>query len=269
MNIAFLIIVAVISYIGSIISKLLFYFVNVKDKETINTLFLVIPFSTFKASDFLKNSILKKKISEKTLMLIEIVGILIFFFATFSFLNFITFNLLGFGEALFFVVLNLFFLLSFLYLSIHDIINLRIPDNFVKGLLLSAVFLSLVIGLYRYATFRSTGAYILYGFEIGEFGNLAAALILGALAWILVKLKSGMTKEDIFLFAFLGLVLGFLNSFVALIIISITGLAASLIYCVKIKRIKGVKVPLAPLVTFGYAISLGYGQAITDFILNL
>lgn len=269
MDIGIFFIILLIGYTGSIAAKFLFYITNVKKSENINTLFVLTPFSTLFAGRYLSLKKLVTPVSVKKLLIIELTGILTFFISTLSLLLIITQRLMEPTESIFLIILNLFFVIVFLYFSIEDILRLKVSEKQSKVFAFAIVVISLVIGVYRFTIYRLSGEDILIGLGIGFWDNLLGGLVLGLIIYFFVRLNNSFGMVDVYLIFSMGLMLGFFNSIVALILISFIGALISVLYCIRIRKVKGIKIPFAPLMLVSYVVSLGYGEEILNFLIRL
>lgn len=269
MDLGIFFIIILIAYAGSIASKFLFYVANVKKSEKINTLFILIPFSSLVAGKYISVKKLITPVSAKRLFIIEFTGVLSFFISTLSLLSLMTERLMEPTESIFLIILNLFFVIVFLYFSTEDIIRLKVSERQSKVFAFSLVIISLVVGVYRFLIYRLTGEDILTALGIGFWDNLLGALVLALIIYFFVRLNNSFGMVDVYLIFSLGLMLGFFSSITALILISFIGAVISVLYCIRIRRIKGIKIPFAPLMLISYAVSLGFGEQILNFLMNI
>lgn len=269
MDIGIFFIILLIGYSGTIAAKFLFYLTNVKKSESINTLFVLTPFSSLFAGRYLSLKKLITPLSKRRLLIIEVSGALTFFISTLSLLSIITQRLMEPTESIFLIVLNLFFVIAFLYFSIEDILRLKVSEKQSKVFAFSIVVISLVVGLYRFLIYRLSGEDILVGLGIGFWDNLLGGIVLGLIIYFFVRLNNSFGMVDVYLIFSMGLMLGFFNSIVALILISFIGALISVLYCIRIRKVKGIKIPFAPLMMISYVVTLGYGEQILNFLMNI
>ena len=98
--------------------------------------------------------------------------------------------------------------------------------------------------------------------------NFIAGGILAGIIFLIFQLSNGggMGEGDIYLFAFIGLSLGLVGGLLALAVTSISGSIVGVAKAVITKKkIKGLKIQLAPFIAFGFLVIFFY----KDFILSL
>ncbi len=98
-------------------------------------------------------------------------------------------------------------------------------------------------------------------------GGILLAGIIG-LVYILSK-KGGMGEGDIFLFGITGLMLGVEGGLVAFFITVMSGSIIGIIKSIKTKKIKDVKIQLAPFIAFGTIIALFFHEEIIGLYLSM
>lgn len=270
MSLSGLFIVLAITYVGSCISKLLFYFSNVKTSAKINGMFVAIPFSSIRLSKYIERKSISTKISNKKALVIELLGALSFFIFTFSVLTLISNNFATPSESILIFVLNLYFLIAILYFAINDILRLKLPEKNVRLFLISVVIINVVIGLYRFIVYLTTGEQVLTNVSLGYLDNLIAGGLLVLILFICIRINpKSFGRIDLDLVLSLGLILGFQISIIAIIFISIIGAIISVLYCLRLRRFRDVIVPFAPAILLGYALAIGFGQQFLVFLSNL
>lgn len=269
MDFSFIIIILIITYIGSSITKYLFCIANVKHKYKIDAGFIAIPFSTLLAHNYIKKDFLKINITKRKIVLIEALGFSSFLIFTIAIINLVMSNIIPFSESIIIIILNFYFIVFFLYFSIHDIINLTLPEKLIRQFFLSVLIISFFVGFYRFLIYRMEGKNVLQNINMGYLDNLVTGLILASVMYILVKFRTGFSKPDIDLVFILGLILGFTNSLVSILFLSLIGSIFSVIYCIRIKKFRGVRVPFAPLLLISYILALGFGQQFIELLQRL
>lgn len=89
------------------------------------------------------------------------------------------------------------------------------------------------------------------------------------MALILVTGGKGMGGGDVKLGAFLGLMLGFPNALVALMLAFLSGAIISLVLIVLGRKHFGQVIPFGPFLVLGSLIALFWGNQIIDWYLHL
>lgn len=188
---------------------------------------------------------------------------------------------------------GVFFVLAFLksYSIFFDITSVDFNfDIVIAGTLILGIFLmiELLFGYfdYLYWEIESRSVYVALGIVLGLvilgfitplpfidnplnhlLGGVILAGIIG-LVYVLSK-KGGMGDGDIFLFGIMGLMLGVESGLLAFFITVMSGSIIGLIKSIKTKKIKNVKIQLAPFIAFGTIISLFFHEEIISFYLSM
>ena len=249
------------------VTKLLFYLTNVKRSEKINALFIATPLSSLRINNFIDKKNIKTQISNKKVLSIEILGIIPFLLYTLSFINLITNSTYFFTESLIILLFNLFFLISLLYFSIHDILRMKIPESDAKYYLLAILAINIFVGIYRFVIYKSTGENVLNSVSLGFLDNLVIGLLLYLIIYAFNKLnKKNFGIADMYLVLSFGLILGFPAGIIGFIVGCILAGLFAILYIVKIKRYKGVRIPFAPFLLLGYVIAIGFSQYFIEIL---
>lgn len=135
-----------------------------------------------------------------------------------------------------------------------DFDNMEIPDEFQLALLVLGV-INLLNGNVESK---------IYGFLLG--GGFFA---LFALFFYLIKRKEGLGFGDIKLMAVLGLLLGFQNTIISILISSVLGAIILLILTIKNKKENGKEYPFAVFIVPAAIIAMFVGNFIANWYLSL
>jgi prepilin signal peptidase PulO-like enzyme (type II secretory pathway) len=165
-------------------------------------------------------------------------------------------------------------------LTINNFIKFIVYGSFVFIMLYFAVFdyQYWSVDLYGLLFAFSTGIYLHIFLSISQipllvswYWALGSAIIWGGIILLVYKLTKGggMGVGDIYLWAFVGLILGPINTFVAFVITTNLGALYGIILAIYIKNMKGLIIPFAPFISIGSIISLFYAERILLFIDNL
>ncbi len=97
------------------------------------------------------------------------------------------------------------------------------------------------------------------------------AVIIGGFFWglIIITRGKGMGGGDVKLGAFMGLMLGFPQSLIALILSFLTGAIFSMILIIFGKKHFGQTIPFGPFLVIGSLVALFWGNQIIDWYLHL
>ncbi|MBI2019140.1 prepilin peptidase [Candidatus Daviesbacteria bacterium] len=235
-----------------------------------------------------------RKIGIEYLVVEVVMGVLIAFLFTQTFVNF-KFEIFNFYSILNFkflififeLILKIFFITVLTALFITDIKKMLIPDRIVIpaiwiGLTSLFALTAYKIGyLYYYLSSNLLGRYLLppneyfgrhaliisqpllYGIGTG-FGIAAFFYII-----ILLTRGKGMGGGDVKLGAFMGLMLGFPNGILALILSFLTGAVFSVMLIIAGKKHFGQVIPFGPFLVAGSLIALFWGNRIIDWYLQI
>ena len=145
-------------------------------------------------------------------------------------------------NAILFSILIFIFFYDFLYQEIHDVVM-------IPGILLALIF-SIYLG----------------NVETALLGSAIGILFFG-LQWIISKGK-WLGSGDIRIGAFMGLILGWEMTLVAIMISYLLGSIYSIYLLATKQASKKTAIPLGPFLSLGTAIAFFYGEAIIDCYLN-
>ncbi len=234
----------------------------------------------------------KKSIKVEYLQVEIVVGILVGFLFWWEFHIFLSLGGMMLGREFpifaFDLLFKIFFIVILVPIFITDLKTMLIPDRiilpsivigFVLGLLIT---LYKVIYLYNFLGSSSIGKYLLppysdyfqrHAFEILLPFLLAVlmAILIGGffLSLIIITRGKGMGGGDVKLGAFIGLMLGFPQSLVAIIASFILGAVFSIFLIIAGKKSFGQAIPFGPFLVLGSLISLFFGNQIIDWYLHI
>lgn len=227
-----------------------------------------------------------------------ILGILIGYLFVQSFGNFQPFDYFDFAQYrftqgkfsifIFDLLFKIFFITILAILFLTDIKKMFIPDRIVKpaiwigAIALLAITLYKIGYLYYYLSQSPIGQKLLPPYsDYFQRHALATAqpfllsLLTGALiggffyALIIVTRGKGMGGGDVKLGAFIGIMLGFPNALLALILSFIIGAIFSIGLVISGKKHFGQTIPFGPFLVLGSLITLFWGNQIVRWYLNL
>lgn len=199
-------------------------------------------------------------------------------------------SILNFQFSIFILELlsKIFFITILAALFITDLKKMLIPDRIILPSLLIG-FVSVIIltiskigYLYYSLTQSAIGKYLLpphtdylqRHFLIisqGLLYSLVMGFLIGGFFWALIIISrgKGMGGGDVKLGAFIGLMLGFPQSLVAIFISFIIGAIVSLYLLISGKRHFGQVIPFGPFLVLGSLITIFWGNQILDWYLKL
>lgn len=186
------------------------------------------------------------------------------------------------------LIYKTFFIVILTALFITDMKKMLIPDRIILPSLLIGFIFSLgltiykIIYLYYYLSQNNIGKYLLpprsdYFFRHALLtaqpflsGVLMAAAI-GGFFWglIIITKGKGMGGGDVKLGAFIGLILGFPQSLLAIMSAFLLGAVFSIGLIILGKKHFGQSIPFGPFLVLGSLISLFWGNQIIDWYLKL
>lgn len=194
----------------------------------------------------------------------------------FKFINFI-----------FELIYKIFFIIILAALFLTDIKKMLIPDRIILPSLLIGLILSLGITIYKLIYFyyslsnHPLGKYLLppysnyflrHAFYTAQpiLSGIVMALLIGGFFFslILITKGRGMGGGDVKLGAFIGLMLGFPQSLLALMLSFILGAFFSIFLIILGKKHFGQVIPFGPFLVLGSLISLFWGPKILDWYLR-
>lgn len=228
----------------------------------------------------------RNKIKLEYLLVEVVVGILIgyLFWQSFQNIQSFDFQFLIFISGL---LLKTFFISVLVTLFITDLKEMFIPDRIIlKALVIGLISLMaltvLKIGyLYYFLSQNEVWRYLLSPYSDYFFrhsllsaqpllGGIMMALIIGGFFYglIVITKGKGMGGGDVKLGAFIGLMLGFPQSLVAIILAFLTGAIFSVGLIVIRKKHFGQSIPFGPFLVLGSLITLYFGQNVLDWYLS-
>lgn len=187
---------------------------------------------------------------------------------------------------LFELLLKIFFIVILAILFLTDIKKMFIPDRVILPSIIIGFVLSLIIAiakmayLYFYLSQTTLGKLLLlpkndyfqrHAQIIAEpfFFSILAGLLIGGffLSLIIVTRGKGMGGGDVKLGVFIGLMLGFPNAVLAIVLSFLTGAIFSIGLILLGKKHFGQAIPFGPFLVLGSLIMLYWGQQIVNWYL--
>lgn len=238
-----------------------------------------------------------KKLSKEYLIVEMVMGILIGFLFWYSFYN-SEFSLLNpsllllptfqFSIFILDLLFKTFFITILAILFLTDLKDMFIPDRIVIPAIIISFFYLLISSLYKigylyyYLTLTPIGQKLLPPYsdyfqrhaiitaEPLLYGVLMAVLIGGFfLSLIIITRGKGMGGGDVKLGALMGLVLGFPNALVALVLAFFAGAILSVFLIIFGKKHFGQSIPFGPFLVLGSLIVIFFGKEIVDWYLHI
>ncbi len=186
------------------------------------------------------------------------------------------------------LIYKIFFITILAVLFLTDLKKMFIPDRIILPSLVIGLILSLGITIYKigylyyFLLQNPVGKFLLpphsdyflrhafYAAEPALTGILMAILI-GGFFWglIIITKGKGMGGGDVKLGAFMGLMLGFPQALIALILSFLIGAIFSIILIIFGKKHLGQTIPFGPFLVLGSLIVLFWGEKILNWYLNL
>lgn len=151
-----------------------------------------------------------------------------------------------------------------LYLAVHDMLFLSIPVRFSLQILFFSVVAQLIILLLKSAGILDSVLFESLGGLDNIFGF--SLLYLGTYLLILATAEKGIGAGDADVNGFIGLQLGISSSVIFVLSTIFIGSGIGLIYAIIKSRIKGLVIPMVPLICLGYTIAIGYSDEIFSII---
>lgn len=183
---------------------------------------------------------------------------------------------------------KIFFITILIALFITDLRKMLIPDRIILpslkiGFLLILATTAAKIGyLYYYLSQNPIGKHLLPPFSDFFYRHalytaypfltgILMAILIGGFFWALIIITKGkgMGGGDVKLGAFIGLMLGFPQSLVALMAAFILGASLSLFLIIFKKKHFGQVIPFGPFLVLGSLLALFWGNQILDWYLKL
>ncbi len=169
------------------------------------------------------------------------------------------------------IILSIFLglnLVIFLFFALYDVKHQIVPNQVILPLIIYALIFNSVVSVtmhfYPNAIFLDlwSSYSLLWNIVSGVSGGAFIALII-----FLTKGK-GMGGGDLKLVVYMGLILGLKGLIVAFYIAVISGSIIGILWGIKKKRLKGLKLPFALFLSFGAIISFFYADKVTDIYLH-
>lgn len=193
-----------------------------------------------------------------------------------------------FLNPLFNLIFRIFFICILAALFITDLKKMFIPDRIILPSLVIGFILSLgitiykIVYLYFFLSKSSIGRLLLpphsdyflrhaiYAAEPFLY-SILTGLLIGGFFWglIIITRGKGMGGGDVKLGAFMGLMLGFPQALIALILSFLTGAIFSIILIIFGKKHFGQTIPFGPFLVLGSLIALFWGDIILNWYLTL
>lgn len=186
------------------------------------------------------------------------------------------------------LILKTFFISILAALFITDLKKMFIPDRVILPSLVIGLILSLGITIYKigylysFLTQSPIGRLLLpphsdyflrHAFYAAEpfLGGILMTILIGGFFWALIIITKGkgMGGGDVKLGAFMGLMLGFPQALIALILSFLTGAIFSIILIIFGKKHFGQTIPFGPFLVLGSLIALFWGDQILNWYLSL
>lgn len=186
------------------------------------------------------------------------------------------------------MVASIFFICVLIALALTDLKKMLIPDRIIfPALTFGFIFSGLVtvykVGyLYYHLSTHPVGKYLLPPYS-DYFQNHAiqivqpflisviSALLIGGFFYVLIIITrgKGMGGGDVKLGAFMGIMLGFPNAFIALVLAFFSGALVSVFLITTGKKRFGNIIPFGPFLVLGSLIALFWGDKIFDWYIHL
>lgn len=230
-----------------------------------------------------------KKIGWEYLVVEIVMGILIgyLFFQNSDNFKFLIFNF-KFINLILTLIFNTFFICVLVVLFLTDLKKMFIPDRIVIPAIKIGFILSLMITIYKvgylyyFLSKNLVGKFLLPPHSdyflrhaiytaIPFLSGVLMGIVIGGFFWMLIILTrgKGMGGGDVKLGAFMGLMLGFPQALIALMLSFFTGAIFSIILLIFGKKHFGQTIPFGPFLVLGSLIVLFWGQEILNWYLNL
>jgi hypothetical protein len=266
--------VILFAYIGSIVSKVILVnfarddILSLFKTETdlrIRKLIIIPLIYSLRAIEASKN--LRFKQLRSLTIIIELLGITSFSLLSIFFIRSLLSSQSSF-EILFILLFHSGVSASMLYLSIFDLLNLKLPARFTKIFLLSVIFTSIIIGLVRYFSSYFSNELLLREINLGNFNNLLAGIIMAIITFTLIKIfKEKMLSEADFDFMIaFGLILGLPLTLLAFTSALSLATLLALGYALITRKFKGLLVPIVPMLLLGYIFTMAFRSELSLLI---
>ncbi|MBI2017850.1 prepilin peptidase [Candidatus Daviesbacteria bacterium] len=186
------------------------------------------------------------------------------------------------------LLIKIFFISVLVALVLTDLKKMLIPDRIILpaitlGFIMAGLLAAYKIGyLYYHLLNHPVGKYLLFPHS-DYFGQHAlellhpfltgvfSALLIGGFFYLLIIITKGkgMGGGDVKLGAFIGLMLGFPNSLVALILAFFSGAIVSILLLASGRKKIGQVIPFGPFLVIGALIALFWGDKIFNWYIKL
>lgn len=186
------------------------------------------------------------------------------------------------------LIFKTFFIVILAVLFITDLKKMFIPDRIIYPAIKIGFILGLGITIYKicylyyYLSFSTIGKYLLpphsdyflrhsLDAAMPFLTGVLMAVIIGGFFWALIIITKGkgMGGGDVKLGAFMGLMLGFPQALIALILSFLTGAIFSIFLIIFSKKHFGQVIPFGPFLVLGSLIALFWGDKILSWYLHL
>ena len=238
----------------------------------------------------------KKRIKVEYLLVEIATGLIIAFlfwqniknFQSLCFSNCVWLNYLDFSIFVLDLIFKIFFIVILVALFITDLKKMLIPDRIIiPSLKIGLVSLFLItiykIGFLYYSLSQSLlGRYLLpprsdyfvrHALMIANplTAGFITAFLIGGFFWglIVITKGKGMGGGDVKLGAFMGLILGFPQALVAIVLSFVTGAIFSIVLLILGKKHFGQTIPFGPFLVLGSLVTLFWGNQIFNWYLHL
>lgn len=147
-----------------------------------------------------------------------------------------------------------------LYLAIYDLFTYSMPTWTLTVLGFIAVGINVLwLVMLQYSAWDPV-AFATYGSVANLVVGIVSGLSFGLI--ILLTKEKGLGMGDLYLAVFLGLLLGWPAIISALYVMLGSAITVGLIYCYRLKRFRGVILPLVPFIALGFMCAITFGHQI-------
>lgn len=150
------------------------------------------------------------------------------------------------------------------YLSVFDLFTYTIPVRFTKIATFIVVGINALFLIIKMTSANSSFQLI----GLGGLDNLILGVIFAAFIYLIIVLtkQRGMGEGDVYIALLMGLMLGWPETVTAFYVMVISATLAGLVMTAVTKKFKGLKVPLVPFMTLGFAAALVWGNLIFNLL---
>lgn len=152
-----------------------------------------------------------------------------------------------------------------LYLAIFDLIYMMVPVRpITRGLFFNVIIQLLIAGMIFAGFIYQDSSQ-----NLANLSNIAGFFFLYLLIYLLIIItkEKGIGSGDADIMGLVGLSIGLQSSVVFLFLTIFIGAFIGVLYSIKIGKLKGVMIPMVPLIILGYSIALGFSSEIISAIL--